>query len=107
MSEPFTVTDDTFDREVLRAELPILTDFWAAWCAPCHMIAPLVKEMAKDYDGRLKVAKLDVDQNPNTALRFEVRSIPTLILFKRGKEVERIIGYKSKKELVKRIEPHL
>ena len=105
--EPMDVTDATFEQEVLRAGLPTLVDFWAAWCGPCRMIAPVVKEIASDNAGVLKVAKLDVDQNPVTATQFGVQSIPTLILFKDGQPVERVVGYMPKERLMDRVRPHL
>jgi thioredoxin len=105
--EPMDVSDANFDMEVLQASLPTLVDFWAAWCGPCRMIAPVVKEIASDQAGALNVAKLDVDQNPATATRFGVQSIPTLILFKDGQPVERIVGYMPKERLMDRVRPHL
>jgi len=107
MSEPVAVTDETFEAEVLQATLPVLTDFWANWCAPCHMIAPILEEIAAEYAGKLKVAKLDVDSNPRTTLQYGVMSIPTLILFKDGQAVERLVGAMPKKNLLARITPHL
>jgi len=106
-TEPVEVTDATFEKEVLQASTPVLVDFWAAWCGPCRMIAPVVKEIANEQAGVLKVAKLDVDQNPATATRFGVQSIPTLILFKDGQPVERIVGYMPKERLMERVRPHL
>ncbi len=105
--EPMEVTDATFDAEVLQSELPTLVDFWAAWCGPCRMIAPVVKEIASEQAGSLKVAKLDVDQNVATATRFGVQSIPTLIVFKDGQPVERIVGYMPKERLMDRVQPYL
>ncbi|MDI7276327.1 MAG: thioredoxin [Anaerolineae bacterium] len=105
--EPVDVTDATFDKEVLQSELPTLVDFWAAWCGPCRMIAPVVKEIASEQAGVLKVTKLDVDQNPAVATRFGVQSIPTLIVFKGGQPVERIVGYMPKERLLERVRPHL
>jgi thioredoxin 1 len=105
--EPVDVTDATFDQEVLQSELPTLVDFWAAWCGPCRMIAPVVKEIASEQAGVLKVAKVDVDQNPAVATRYGVQSIPTLIVFKGGKPVERIVGYMPKERLLERVRPHL
>ncbi len=105
--EPLEVSDATFDAEVLQAGVPVLVDFWAAWCGPCRMIAPVVKEIASEQAGVLKVAKLDVDQNPTTATRFGVQSIPTLIVFKDGQPVERIVGYMPKERLMERVRPHL
>lgn len=105
--EPMEVTDANFDAEVLQSDLPVLVDFWAAWCGPCRMIAPVVKEIANDQAGNLKVGKLDVDQNPATATRFGVQSIPTLLVFKDGQPVERIVGYMPKERLMDRVRPHL
>lgn len=89
---PITVTDATFAREVLESDLPVLVDLWAPWCGPCRMIAPVVEKIARDYAGRLKVAKLNVDENPHTALRYQVQGIPTLLLFKGGRVADRIVG---------------
>ena len=101
------VADATFEEEVLAAPGPVLVDFWASWCPPCRMLSPVVEEIAAEQGGRLTVAKLDVDANPQTAQRFEVMSIPTLILFKDGRPVERLIGYAPKGQLMARIGPHL
>ena len=107
MSKPLEVTDVTFEAEVLKANMPVLVDFWAAWCGPCKMIAPVVEELAKDYAGKHKVCKLNVDENNQTTALFGVMSIPTLILFKDGKPVERLIGYMPKAKLVEKLSPHL
>jgi len=100
---PVVVTDNTFETEVLKSELPVLVDFWAEWCAPCKMIAPAVEELAKSYDGKMKFAKLDVDNNNKTALQYGVMSIPTLIIFKDGQEKERIVGAVPKGQLEKKV----
>jgi thioredoxin 1 len=101
------VSDDTFEKEVLQSSQTVLVDFYADWCGPCRAIAPIVEEIARELSDRLKVVKLDVDQNPQTAMQYGVQSIPTLIIFKNGKEVERLIGYMSKAKLMSKIEPHL
>jgi thioredoxin 1 len=101
------VADATFEAEVLGAPGPVLVDFWAGWCGPCRMVAPIVEEIASDQAGRLTVAKIDVDANPRTAHQHEVMSLPTLILFKQGREVERLIGYMPKAKVMARIAPHL
>ena len=107
MSKPEAVTDTSFEKEVLDADKPVLVDFWAEWCGPCRMIAPIVEELATDYDGKLKVMKLDADANPNVMQTFGVMAIPTLILFKGGQPVERVTGYMHKDRLLEKLSPHL
>jgi len=107
MSQSKPVTDADFQSEVIESATPVLVDFWAAWCNPCRMIAPIVDQVAEEYDGKLKVTKLNVDENQATARQYAVMSIPTLILFKEGKPVERIVGYQSKDQLTKNISRHL
>lgn len=101
---PVTVTDATFATEVERSPLPVVVDLWAAWCAPCRMIAPMLDELAASMAGRLRFAKLNIDENPATAARFDVRSIPTLLVFKGGREIDRIVGVHPKAELARRLE---
>ncbi len=107
MSEPFEVTDASFESDVLDSDEAVLVDFWAEWCAPCKMIAPIVHELAEEYEGSLKVAKLDADENPNTMMAYGVMGIPTLILFKGGEIVERITGFMPKERLLEKLEPHI
>ena len=104
MAEPFEVTDDTWQELVLDSDTPVMVDFWADWCGPCKMIAPAVHDMAVDYDGKLKVAKLDVDASPQTAMQYGVRSIPALIFFKDGQPVDQIVGAVPKGALIKKVE---
>ena len=101
------VTDDTFEAEVLQSPLPVLLDFWAEWCSPCKMIAPLLHQIAGQYAGRLKIAKLNIDDNPATPANFAVRSIPTLMLFKNGNVEVTKIGALSKSQLTAFIDSHL
>jgi thioredoxin 1 len=103
-TKPVPVSDKTFDQEVLKSQTPVLVDFWATWCGPCKMIAPVLEQIATEKDGALKIAKLDVDENPDTAMKYGVQSIPTLLVFKGGKEVSRIVGYHSKTQLVQKLD---
>ena len=107
MADPFNVTDSAFQAEVLESDKPVLVDFWAEWCGPCRMIAPSVKEIASEYDGVLKVAKMGVDDNPATPGRYGISGIPTLMLFKNGEVVARIVGAMPKDRLVAQILPHI
>ena len=105
MSQAVTeVTDSTFDSEVLQSQVPVLVDFWATWCGPCRMIAPVVEELAKQYEGKLKVTKVDVDNNTRIATKYDIRSIPSLYIFKGGKVVQTIIGAVPKTQLVSALE---
>jgi thioredoxin 1 len=107
MTKPIAVDDATFDQTVLKSKTPVLVDFWAPWCRPCIMTAPVLEELAKDYADRLIIAKLDVDQNAKTATKYAIMSIPNLIIFKNGKPVSQIVGYKPKAELKKDIDAAL
>mgnify|MGYP001172174774 FL=1 len=97
-------TDSNFNEEVVSSELPSLVDFWAEWCAPCKSIAPAVEELAKEYQSKVKIGKLNVDENPKTATQYGIRGIPTLLLFKEGKVVQQVVGIKSKTEIQKALD---
>lgn len=103
-NKPIAVTDKNFRDEVVKADVPVLVDFWAAWCGPCRMIAPMVEDLAREFDGRAKITKVDVDSNPQTAMQFGIRSIPTLLFFKDGEVVDQLIGASSKKTLADKLE---
>ncbi len=107
MSDVLYVTENNFQYEVLKASLPVLVDFTADWCQPCKMIAPIVKQLAEEWQGKLKVVKLDADLNPNIMMQFGVLGIPTLMLFKSGELKERLTGYQSKERLVAKVSPHI
>jgi thioredoxin 1 len=97
------ITDDNFENEVVNSDLPVLIDFWAVWCGPCKMVAPIVEELATEYDGKAKIGKLDVDSNQQTSIKFGVRSIPTLLLFKDGELKDTIIGAVPKTNIVEKL----
>jgi thioredoxin 1 len=107
VSYPVAISDASFDKEVVNADKPVLVDFWAEWCGPCRMIAPVLEKLADEYAETLKIAKLDVDNNPETMVKYGVQSIPTMILFKDGEPVERLVGYMPKERLLGRIKPHM
>ncbi len=102
--KPITITDENFDAEVLQSDKPVIIDFWAVWCGPCKMIAPIMEEFAVEYDGRVKVGKLDVDNNQKSAIKYGVRSIPTVLYFKNGKLVDTIIGAVPKVHFKQKLE---
>ena len=107
MNEPVHVTDGTFEQEVVNSDSPVLVDFWAEWCAPCKMIAPVLEQIASEQGDNLKIAKMDVDVNQVVAQQFGVMSIPTLILFKGGEPVERLVGYMPKENLERKLLAHI
>jgi thioredoxin 1 len=104
--KPINVDDANFAAEVTNSPIPVLVDFWAVWCGPCKMIAPIVEEIATEMDGKLKVVKMDVDANPRTSMQFGIRSIPTLLVFKGGQVVEQIVGAVPKRHLVEKLLLH-
>ena len=99
MSE-LVITKDNFEKEVLKSEKPVLVDFYADWCGPCNAMAPVIEELAKELEGKVKVGKINVDENPDIAVEYNVMSIPTLIVFKNGKEEKRLVGLRNKEELI-------
>ena len=107
MTAPRPVTDSDFEQEVLEADTPVLVDFWAEWCAPCKMVAPVLDDLANEYDGKIKFTKVDVDTNPQTAMKYGIRSIPTLLVFKGGSPVDQVVGAVPKAVIKKRLDSAL
>jgi thioredoxin 1 len=107
MNEPITVDDSNFDQMVLKSDKPVLVDFWAPWCRPCLMVAPILDELAKEYSKRVTIARIDVDHNLKTAIRYNIMSIPTLLLFKKGAPVSHIVGFRPKEELKRSLDAAL
>lgn len=103
MSEPIELTDDNFEQEVLKSDLPVLVDFWATWCGPCRMVGPIVDELAKEYAGKLKVGKLNVDNNGKTSIKYGIMSIPSLLFFKKGQVVDQMVGAAPKNSFVEKL----
>ena len=107
MTAPMAVTDNDFDQEVLESETPVLVDFWAEWCAPCKMVAPVIDDLAEEYEGKIKFTKVDVDVNPQTAMKYGIRSIPTLLVFKGGSPVDQVVGAVPKAVIKKSLDSTL
>ena len=101
------VTDQTFESEVIKSDQPVLVDFWAPWCGPCRMVAPIVKELAGEYEGKVQFRKMNTDENPMVAAKFNIRSIPTLLVFKNGQQVGQIVGFRPKAAIKERIDSAL
>lgn len=107
MSKAVELTDQSFDQEVLNSDQPVLVDFWAEWCGPCRMVSPIVEELAGEYEGKLKVGKVDVDSNPQVSMKYNIRSIPSLLIFKNGEVVDQIVGAVPKAQLKKQVDAQL
>ncbi|MFC1940287.1 thioredoxin [Chloroflexota bacterium] len=107
MSKPVSINDGNFEQTVLQADKPVLVDFWAGWCKPCLMLAPVLDELAEEYTGKINFVKIDVDQNPKTATRYGIMSIPTLIIFKKGEPVSNLTGFRPKDELKRSLDATL
>lgn len=107
MSKPITITDSSFEEQVIQSDTPVLVDFWAEWCGPCKMIAPVLDEIATELDGKLIIGKLNVDENQSTMMAYGIMGIPALLLFKDGELVERITGFRPKQALLSEIQPHV
>lgn len=104
MSDLLAITESNFENEVIKSELPVLIDFWAVWCGPCKLVAPIVEELAKEYEGKLTVGKCDVDSNQNIAIKYGIRSIPTILIFSNGEVAEQIVGAAPKQHIQAKIE---
>jgi thioredoxin 1 len=104
MAHEIQLTDDSFDKDVVQSAQPVLVDFWAPWCGPCRMLAPVIEELAKEYSGKIKVAKMNTDDHPNAASKYRISAIPTLLFFKGGKVVEQLVGVHSKADLKKTLD---
>jgi thioredoxin 1 len=107
MAHPTDTSDATFDADVLKSDVPVLVDFWAPWCGPCRMVAPVVEELSSDYDGKVKFVKLNTDDNPKISAQFGIRSIPTLLIFKNGEVAGQVVGFRPKSDLAKHLDSAL